>query len=168
MLEVTKMSHPERKKKYVDSVVQGALVRRIIFHWIQFIVVTVVASFLLQVLSNPMTPLKAHFNEMWWTHGPLLAVMVFMIPIFVLDTIKLSHRFAGPVYRLRKSMQSISEGKSPEKIKFRKNDFWQELADDYNEMLETLTLENKTTPTDSKFSETPESEASEIEELVTF
>ena len=50
--------------------------------------------------------------------------MVILLPVFLYDTVKLSNRFAGPVIRLRRAMQAISQGNAVEKLQFRENDFW--------------------------------------------
>ena len=132
------MSSADRKKKFVDPRVQGALVRRLVMHWFSFLVVAGTVTFCLQVLSNPLQPVGHHFQQLWWTHGPFLVVMVFLLPVFVLDTIKVSHRFAGPIYRLRQTIRSIAEGNPPPRLKFRDFDFWQGLAQDFNLMVDTL------------------------------
>jgi len=129
------MTQSRRQKKYVDACVQGALARRIITHWLVFLAVGSLVAFVLQVLSNPFRPLAEHAQDMWWSHGPFLLVMVFLLPVFVVDTIKLSHRFAGPVYALRKALREIALGEKPRRLKFRKLDFWHGLADDYNAVL---------------------------------
>ena len=84
------MSHPDRKKQYVDPKVQGTLARRLVIHWVSFVCVAAVVAFCLQVLSNPFRSIGEHTQQLWWTHGPFLLVMVFLLPVFVLDTIKLS------------------------------------------------------------------------------
>lgn len=132
------MSVLERKKTFVDNQVQGALVRRVILHWVGFFATASIVSFVLQVLSNPLVPLTVHCEELWWTQGPFLVVMIFLLPMFVLDTIKLSHRFAGPIYRLRQTIRSIADGSPPPRLKFRDFDFWQGLAEDFNRMTERL------------------------------
>jgi hypothetical protein len=132
------MSNPDRKKTFVDTQVQGALVRRLILHWVCFFFTASIVAFILQILSNPLIPLKAHLEDLWWTQGPFLLVMVFLLPAFVLDTIKLSHRFAGPIYRLRQTISSIAGGAAPPRLKFRDFDFWQGLADDFNKMIDRL------------------------------
>ena len=93
---------------------------------------------MLQVLADPFRPLSAHLQELWWTHGPFLLVAVFMLPAFVVDTIKLSHRFAGPIFSLRRAIREVAAGEPPRKLKFRQRDFWQDLAGDYNAMLVQL------------------------------
>lgn len=132
------MANPRRTKHFIDANVQGALTRRIIFHWLVFMLVAFVASFILQVLTNPFRPLMAHVHDLWWTHGPFLLVTAFLLPVFVVDTIKLSHRFAGPIFSLRRAIREIAQGKPPRRLKFRRRDFWQDLADDYNAMLVRL------------------------------
>jgi len=135
------MSRPQRRKKFVDAQVQGALARRIIFHWFLFLGVAAISALLLQVLSNPFRPASEHVRELWWTHGPFLVVMVFLLPVFVVDTIKLSHRFAGPIFSLHRAMREIAEGKPPRHLTFRTGDFWQGLASDYNAMVSRLSGE---------------------------
>lgn len=132
------MSRPQRRQKYIDSQVQGALARRIIFHWLVFISVAAVAALLLQVLSDPFQPAGTHIENLWYTHGPFLIVMLFLLPVFVVDTIKISHRFAGPIFSLRRSMREVAEGQPLKKLQFREGDFWHELAQDYNAMLARL------------------------------
>lgn len=134
------MGQPQRKKHFIDANVQGSLIRRVISHWFVFLLVAFVVSFILQVLTDPFRPLSAHFRDLWWTHGPFLLVVFFLLPAYVVDTIKLSHRFAGPVYRLRRAIQDVAAGETPQAIKFRNNDFWQELAVDYNAMLARLNV----------------------------
>ncbi len=133
------MSKPERKKTFVDPKVQGALVRRLILHWFTFFAVASLITFCLQVLSNPFQSIGEHAQNLWWTHGPFLLVLVFLLPVFVLDTIRLSHRFAGPIYRLRSTIRSIAEGGSVPRLKFRDFDFWHGLAGDFNRMVDRLT-----------------------------
>jgi hypothetical protein len=132
------MGIPRRTKKFIDSHVQGALARRIILHWLVFMLVASAAAFVLQVLSDPFRELSAHFKDLWWSQGPFLLVMLFLMPVFVMDAIKLSHRFAGPIFSLRREIRGIAAGEKPRKLKFRQLDFWQDLAEDYNAMLSKL------------------------------
>lgn len=151
------MARPRRKKQFIDAYVQGALARRIIVHWVVFLMVSALAAFVLQVLSNPFRPILSHAQDVWWTHGPFLLVMIFLLPVFVVDSIKLSHRFAGPIFALRRALREIVQGKPPRKLKFRRHDFWHELAEDYNAMLLRLQLVNeevdKPAPTDEELAE---------------
>ena len=140
------MPKPRRTKHFIDSNVQGSLARRIIVHWLTFLGVAFLVSFILQVLSNPFRPVSAHVNDLWFTHGPFLLVMLFLLPVFVMDTVKLSHRFAGPIFSLRRAIREVAAGETPRRLKFRRKDFWKDLADDYNAMLARLGAFDETTP----------------------
>jgi nitrogen fixation/metabolism regulation signal transduction histidine kinase len=118
--------------------VQGALARRILFHWLVFMLVTSVVAFTLQVLADPFRGLSAHLQELWWSQGPFLLVLAFLLPVFLMDAIKVSHRFAGPIFSLRRAIRSVAAGETPRKLKFRQDDFWKDLAEDYNAMLKKL------------------------------
>jgi sensor histidine kinase YesM len=50
----------------------------------------------------------------------------------------LSHRVAGPIYRLRKHMVELAEGKTNRDVNFRTNDFFPELAEAFNQFVKTL------------------------------
>lgn len=44
----------------------------------------------------------------------------------------LSHRVAGPLYRLRKHATAVANGETRSDVRFRKGDFFQEVAEAYN------------------------------------
>ena len=136
-------TRPQRTKKFIDSKVQGALARRIIFHWLVFLAVGSAAALMLQVLSDPFRPAGEHLENVWYTHGPFLVVIVFLLPVFVIDTVKISHRFAGPIFSLRRTMRDVADGQPPRQLKFRDSDFWHELANDYNAMIARLAPETQ-------------------------
>ena len=71
----------------------------------------------------------------------LLALLqLVFIAVTFLISIFLSHRIAGPLYKLRKSMEEISRGNFEMRITFRKNDHFGELQDTFNEMAEHLAV----------------------------
>ena len=143
------MGFSQRRQKFVDAKVQGALARRIIFHWFVFVFVAFGVTLFLQLLSDPFRPVAENVHNMWMTQGPLMLVMVFLLPVFVLDSVKISHRFAGPVISLRRAMREIAEGKPARKIQFRKHDFWHDLADDYNAVADRINGGNESHATNA-------------------
>lgn len=50
----------------------------------------------------------------------------------------LSHRIAGPLYRLRQHLKGLSKGEPLREVHFRRGDFFTELADAMNEHLSAL------------------------------
>jgi methyl-accepting chemotaxis protein len=49
-----------------------------------------------------------------------------------------SHWVAGPLYRLKRHLRDIASGKTMADVKFRKRDFFPELADGFNEMMRSF------------------------------
>lgn len=47
----------------------------------------------------------------------------------------LSHRIAGPLEKLKNSLEDYSNGDKIHKLKFRKNDFFKDLADTFNKLI---------------------------------
>lgn len=52
--------------------------------------------------------------------------------------ILVSHKVAGPIYKLRKFLQSIRNNNSLGRLHFREGDYFPELADDYNQAVEHI------------------------------
>jgi len=49
----------------------------------------------------------------------------------------LSHRVAGPLYRMKEHLLETAAGRSPRPLKFREKDYFQELAEAYNAELQS-------------------------------
>lgn len=59
-------------------------------------------------------------------------VTALLMPLVLYDVVRLSHKFAGPMVRLRNSMKRCAAGQAVEPVHFREGDFWQEIADSFN------------------------------------
>ncbi|WP_425396251.1 HAMP domain-containing protein [Aeoliella sp.] len=132
------MSRNKRGKEYVDPQVQGALWRRLVVHWLAYTGIALLLVVGLEWMSDPFQSISEVVTRAWWTYSPMLLVLACLIPLFVYDSIRLSHRFAGPVFRLRQVIHSLASGSNPERIEFRDNDFWKEIAADMNQVIDRL------------------------------
>ena len=54
------MVKDQRQRQFVDPAVQGALSRRLIWHWCLFLVTGPAVLLLVQVLSDPFQPFSHH------------------------------------------------------------------------------------------------------------
>ena len=54
----------------------------------------------------------------------------------------LSHKVAGPLYKLKTSMDLIKEGKIEQRVQFRSGDEFQGVATSFNEMMDSLNLKS--------------------------
>lgn len=68
----------------------------------------------------------------------LLQLLFLSITFFI--SIFLSHRIAGPLYKLRKALADVARGNLDQKIVFRKNDHFMELQDQFNDMVQHLSV----------------------------
>lgn len=128
------MARVQRKQNFVDKHVQGALLRRIFFHWLIFFFVVTMSVVMLQaMLGDPAqslaTRLKYEMGEFVFMGVILLA----LFPAFMLDTIRFSNRFVGPIARLRRHLRQLGKGET-DLCKFRDSDYWAEMAGEFNEV----------------------------------
>ena len=87
--------------------------------------------------SNTMLPLRQMAAEEFIVLADRLwpAVLI-SFPVFVLLSFFFTHRFAGPVYRLKQMMDLIGQGDLSTRLQFRTKDDFQELAEALNQMVE--------------------------------
>ncbi len=133
-----KKKNKRSKQLFVDSHVQGTLARRVIFHFVMFIAVGAMIGLFLQFLGDPFKPLKTHIANFWEQSGPYVIALACMIPVFIKDTISLTHRMAGPIVRLRGHVRALTRGDDVAPLKFRDGDFFDDLPAMFNQMVEKL------------------------------
>ncbi len=101
------------------------------------VISTLFDYFIRYVAADPMGPAIAGLEK---TRSDLLWLLVLMQGILIILTflvsIFMSHKIAGPLYRLRKFFQEARTGNIEQRLRFRKGDYFPELAEDYNGMME--------------------------------
>lgn len=126
----------KRSRTLIDTEVQGSLLRRVALHWIVFFVCNTIAlTFWIRLFEQPDADWGQTFGDTIRRFLPFFVITVALIPAFVWDTLKLSHRFAGPILRLKSALTDIKQGRSVAPLKFRDNDFWQEIATNFNDVM---------------------------------
>lgn len=121
-----------RKHIYVDQKLQGSLIVRVVLYWVVCLISITLMLLCWQVLSGPPRPFRIHLNKIWFQYGPALVASTLLLPLVIIDIVRFSNRFVGPLLRLRKSMRQLAQGEQVEPIEFRDTDFWQEFADEFN------------------------------------
>lgn len=99
-------------------------------------------EYFLKIASSPHAPVSPEkIKNLQQQVLLLLGILqlVFLVITFILS-IFLSHRIAGPLYRLRKSMEEVGRGNFDLRITFRKADHFMELQDVFNEMVQHLSV----------------------------
>lgn len=142
------MSHPRKKRRTTifDPEVQGSIIRKITMHWIIFFACNVLALLIwVRLFEQPDSSWEQTFSEAVRRFLPFFVVTFVLIPAFIWDTLKLTHRFAGPILRLREALVEAGKGRSVPPLRFRDDDFWQEMASNFNLMMEHREAGSETT-----------------------
>ena len=132
--------HIKRHRLYVNKGIQGVLVRRTASYWVacSWGIFCVLAGFPIGVtlaLGVPNGPtVSSLLFQTWLDFWPSLLASMLILPIVVWDLLRLSHRFVGPMTRLRNAMRDLAAGKQVPQITFREGDFWCEFAEEFNRL----------------------------------
>jgi hypothetical protein len=126
----------KRKRLLVDRQLQGALLFRIVIYWC-FAVLTVCLVTLSLRLLTFSGPVDSFFDvfalgEFFTQHGIVILASLVLVPIIAYDILAVSNRFAGPLSRMRRSLQALGAGEPVEPLRFREWDFLQDLAEEFN------------------------------------
>ncbi|MEM7457099.1 MAG: hypothetical protein AAF456_22340 [Planctomycetota bacterium] len=127
-----------RKKKFVDNKVQSAILLRLCIYWFAGVLFVFLPLTFIQTFQDPTTNFFAHFGGLVSAHWPVLASAMLLLPFVLMDAVKLSHRFVGPIHKLRLELQNFSDTGKMNKFKFRSDDFWRELAPAMNKLTERI------------------------------
>ena len=126
------MATIKRRKLFVDPKVQGTLLFRAFIYWGFCLLALATMLLCWQVATGPTRLFYLHVDAMWRYFGPAVIGSMLLLPIVLVDIIRVSNRFAGPVYRLRRAMRQLAQGEEFQPIHFRDNDFWQDFANEFN------------------------------------
>ena len=128
------MSHKKavRRQLFVDPKIQGALVARAVMYWVVCLITITLMLLCWRIVTGPARLFYMHFDDMWFYFGPALIASFLLLPLVIVDIIRVSNRFVGPFLRLRRSMRALARGEQVQRIEFRHGDFWTEFADEFN------------------------------------
>lgn len=126
-------SRKRRRKNIVDLEVQGAVLRKVAMHWLMFFSCNTFALLAwVKMVEMPDATWETVFTVCLSRYLPFVLVTSVLFPAFLLDTLKFSSRFAGPIYRLRDALRRAANGEVVKPVTFRTQDFWSEMATNFN------------------------------------
>jgi nitrogen fixation/metabolism regulation signal transduction histidine kinase len=127
--------HAKRKKIWIDRF-QTQLSVRLAMYFLMYMIAVLTWTSIDRVTRELV---ETHFSDAatFWSvlSSSVLVVVGFL---FIYDMMRFSHRIVGPLFRFRKCVQAIIEGDEMPLMGLRKDDFLQELKDEFNEMLKVL------------------------------
>jgi hypothetical protein len=122
----------------IDRPVQIALLVRTGGHWVFHLVMIAVILALWESLAGPPRSWGQLVAALVERYQPVVVISVVLLPLVMIDVLRLSHRFVGPVLRIRQGLRDLAAGKHPGPITLRENDFWPEMATEFNAAAEHL------------------------------
>ena len=114
-----------------DDKVQAGLVRRVAVYWLAGQLVT------LAVVSGVSYLENGTFSHAFRFVIPAFIAGIVTLPLVLADVLTYSNRFAGPMVNFRRKFSKMAQGEL-ELLKFRPEDFYQDIQDNYNLVLERL------------------------------
>ena len=131
------MKHQTRKQLLIDGGVQLPIMLRIVAYWFFCLTTVTCALTLARVDAEPDVFFLSQLFHVVVSYWPVYAVMFAGLPIALYDALKLSNRFAGPVYRMKTNLRDFNDGKLYSPVCLREGDFHSELATEINIAIET-------------------------------
>jgi hypothetical protein len=116
----------------IDREVQGELMLRVMAYWL-FCLLSI--SLMLICWNTYIGPSRRFIDltaDLYYRYGPALSASLILLPIVMLDVMRTSNRFVGPVMRLRQGLRDMADGRPAQPLNFRDNDFWRDMANDFN------------------------------------
>lgn len=121
----------KRRKLFIDQPLQLAVLLRTALYWAMCTMAQVLMVLFFGIISSSQNDFPSLHPQVIWHLQITLLASIAMLPILLRDVLKLSHRWVGPVFRLRTAMRKLSRGEAVEELRFRDRDFWPELAEDF-------------------------------------
>ncbi len=130
----------KRRQLLIDPKVQGSLIRRVVIYWLSCVGTVEFLALTWDIATGPeQQSFFAYFqNHDWQAVGVRLLISSFLLIPITYDMLRLSNRFAGPVYRMRRILRKVATEGIVEGVHLREDDYWHEFAEDLNAALSRL------------------------------
>jgi hypothetical protein len=130
----------KRSRLWVDPAFQLRLMLRIGGYFLLYILLVWHFGFFLDAMRGAVAggankPLTELYLEYFGKQQPLLIAMALLVPPFLYNLLRFSHRVAGPLFRCRAVMRDMADGKPVAEFHPRKGDLMRDLFDAFNALI---------------------------------
>lgn len=122
----------QRRRLFIDRPLQTAVLLRTGLYWAMVTVAQMLMTVFFGIVTSSQSDFPTLHPQVLWHLQITLFVSLALLPIVLWDVLKLSHRWVGPIFRLRAALRTLGRGEQCEEVRFRDRDFWQDLAVDLN------------------------------------
>ncbi len=124
-------NRPKRKQLLTDRV-QVALMVRATSYWLYCLLTLTLMTLCWRIANTEPQTFHSHLHALKRDFAPAAAASLILLPIVLIDVLRFSNRFTGPMVRVRRMLKSMIEGQPVQPIAFRDGDFWDDFAIDIN------------------------------------
>jgi hypothetical protein len=134
------MASFRRTAFFVDPKAQRAFLARIAAYWFLCLVASGTSLVAWMLLTGGPRVLFQPLAEFWPQFAPAVVVSSLMLPILMFDCVRLTNRFAGPMFRVRREMRNLANGIPTHSIHLRTGDFWMGFVAEFNAVRERVLM----------------------------
>jgi hypothetical protein len=132
-----------RRKLLVDRSLQGRMIIRVAFYWALYHAALWHALVLVQYFQHRFAGLSGQPARSFWDQyaasfqnsQAILIAAVLLLPAVIWETLRQTHRVAGPLFRFQSTLQCLIDGGTPAPVKLRKGDLLTSFEQTMNEFL---------------------------------
>ena len=122
------MSKSRRSQIITDEKVQGVLLHRVMMYWITWSLFLQVFAVACTAAYSPPQPFTSLLWQSISVTGPATLVTMFILPFVLIDILRVTSRFVGPIQNIRHAMRQLAHGQPARHVQFRRDDYWHELS----------------------------------------
>ena len=127
----------ERTRFWIDPF-QTKLFYRVGMYWLIYTITLFNLLFAWRLVKHGSDDLWGQFVATIYENIPLFVGFVIAAPWIALDAVRFANRLVGPLFRIRKTMHSVTANEPVRPIRLRQDDFLTDMKDEFNAMLEAL------------------------------
>ena len=117
-----------RRQIINDETVQGELIFRAVIYWFGGLALVEAMIFAWNLYTASGQPWAEVVGNVISASTPVVFAAAILLPLILLDVLRVSSRFVGPIQQVRHTLRLLSAGDASRRVYLRRHDFWQELA----------------------------------------
>ncbi|MCA9262403.1 MAG: hypothetical protein KDA60_01085 [Planctomycetales bacterium] len=114
----------------VYPVFQKAILKRVFVYWLFCMLYITIPITIINSMSMWDLSFPEQLRALWSKYWLVFTLASLLLPLALLDALRLSHSFVGPIYRLRLELERYAKHPEVSFSKYRETDFWDGLAAD--------------------------------------
>jgi hypothetical protein len=132
-------NHP-RTQVWVDPKFQSRILLRVGIYILGCSLIVLHSAFFFELIwqnlgTGPHKSFLGSYCDFFARYAFMLFALALIMPAVLFDTLKFSHRVAGPLFRCRKTMQAMIDGRPVTEFTPRKHDLMEDLLQTFNGLI---------------------------------